>query len=156
MTKYLDEVNFLLECNKKSSFSTHYKYSGSYISISGNNAYPTRHELPKEVELLQGSKNCYVSIFPSSKKQDGLLTVFEKSNYDDKQMFWEFVLDEASFGRLESNLINNGKDFLEKLKIYITVDRKDIAKLKKGSSSHHLKIIKASVHFNSVKTDEDD
>jgi len=156
MTKYLDEVNFLLECNKKSSFSTLYKHNGSSISINGNSAYPTRYELPKEVELLQGSKNCHVSIFPSSKKQDGLLTVFEKNDYDDKQMFWEFVLDEASFGRLESNLINNGKDFLEKLKIQVTVDRKDIAKLKKGNSSHHLKIIEALVHFNSVKTKDDD
>ena len=156
MTKYLDEVNFILACNKKSSFLTSYKHSGSAISIIGNDAYPTRYELPKEVELLQGCKKCSVSIFPSSKKQHGLFTVFEKNDYDDKQMFWEFVLDEASFGRLESNLINNGKDFLEKLKIQITVDRKDMAKLKKGSSSHHLKIIEASVHFNSVKTDDDD
>jgi len=156
MTKYSDKINFQLKCNKKTSFSVQYKYGGLSISISGKDAYPTRYELPKEVELLQGSKNCSVSIFPSSKKQDGLLSVFEKDDYDEKQMFWEFVLDEASFEKLESNLINKGKDFLEKLIIQITVDKKDIAKLKKGTSPYSLKILDASVHFNSSKEDVDD
>ena len=156
MTKYLDEINFRLDCNKKSSFSTTYKYDGSAINITGKDAYPTRYELPKEVELLQNCKNCHVSIYPSSKKQPGVFQVFEASGDDDKEMFWEFFIDENSFGRLETNLINNGKDFLEKLVIQITVDRKDIAKLKEKGNIHSLKIIEASIHFNTKNQIEDD
>jgi hypothetical protein len=70
-------------------------------------------------------------------------------------MFCTLVLDEFAFGRLEANLVNNGRDFLEKLIIQISVDKNQIKKLKKESKgfSHSLKVVESSVHF---KTNRDD
>jgi len=161
MSKYLDQVNFQFLFNKKSDFSILYKHGASTINFVGTGFQPTSfNSLLDELNHLQDCDKWYIDIHSTKKKQDGLLQVFESDGglHDKKEMFCTLVLDEFAFGRLEANLVNNGRDFLEKLIIQISVDKSQIKKLKKESKgfSHSLKVVESSVHFKTNRDDDYD
>lgn len=156
MTKLLDQVNFQFLFNKKSDFSISYKHSESTINFVGKDFRPTSfYSLPEKADLLNDCHKWYIDIHQVSKKQDGLLQVFEAGTDEKKEMFCTLVLDEFAFGRLEANLTNNGRDFLEKLIIQISLEEKQIEKLKEGSNIHSLKIVESSIHFNTRNRNDD-
>lgn len=156
MTKYLDQANFQFLLNKKSDFSIVYKHGASTINFVGKGFQPTSfYSLPDEADHLNDCDKWYIDVHSTSKKQDGLLQVFEAGKDEKKEMFCTLVLDEFAFGKLESNLVNNGRDFLEKLIIQISLDKKQIEKLKKGSNMHSLKVVESSIHFKTTNRDDD-
>ena len=156
MTKYLDQVNFQFLFKKKSNFSIAYKHGASSINFVGKGFQPTSfYSLPDEADHLNNCDKWYIDIHSTLKKQDGLLQVFEAGTDEKKEMFCTLVLDEFAFGKLESNLVNNGRDFLEKLIIQISLDKKQIEKLKKGSNIYSLRVVDSSIHFNTINQDDD-
>lgn len=156
MTKVLDQQNFQFLFDKKSDFSIVYKHGGCTINFVGKAFRPTSYySLPDKAELINNCHKWYIDIHIMSKKQDGLLQVFEAGTDEKKEMFCTLVLDEFSFGRLEANLTNNGRDFLEKLIIQISLSEKQLEKLKEGSNIHSLKILESSIYFNAANRDND-
>ena len=156
MTKVLDQQNFQFLFDKKSDFSIVYKHGGCIINFVGKGFRPTSYySLPDKADLLNNCHKWYIDIHIKPKNQDGLLQVFEAGTDEKKEMFCTLVLDEFAFGRLEANLTNNGRDFLEKLIIQISLDEKQIEKLKEGSNIHSLKVVQSSIHFNARNRDDD-
>ena len=68
-----------------------------------------------------------------------------------------FGLKEASFNRLETNLVNNGMDFVKNIKFQISVSKKGFKKSKDSVTGWtRLDITKASLIFASKWDDWDD
>jgi hypothetical protein len=156
----IDDITILFHCNKKTIFKSSYEFDQPRLTFEGSSYSPSfipRDTNDDDVKKIAGLEEWLIEVTVDHKKEKHQMTAFPKSA-DEKSMLTCIIgLKEASFNRLETNLVNNGMDFVKNIKFQISVSKKGFKKSKDSVTGWtHLDITKASLIFASKWDDWDD
>jgi len=161
-----DYINIAFHCDSKTTFISHYRFEKPVIHFSGNdfNQSFCTGDHPDEYMQIAKSKKWMIDIISSNTNKDDYLYICHKMKGDEQwqknsvdELACTFALKETSYNRLETNLINNGVNFLKNIKFEISINKNELIKKtsKDKKTNFTLAVKEPSLLFNS-KWEEDD
>ena len=155
----IDEISILFHCNKKSKFSSSYEFDMHTLGFTGTYFYANfiSDTSDEDRKKINEPKKWNITIYESSKKIKDRLIAFPKTEEDGSLLTCEFGLNKDVFNRLETNLVNNGMDFLKNIKFQVRAGIKGFKKSKDNASGWTILDLKqAKVIFASNWDDDED
>ena len=156
----IDDITLLFHCNKKTIFKSSYEFDQPCLTFSGSiytPSYVPSETDPDDVKKITGLNKWSIYIVVDAKKESHQITALPKTKDENSSLECSFGLKETSFNRLETNLVNNGMDFVKNIKFQISVSKKGFKKSKDSVTGWtRLDITKASLIFASKWDDWDD
>ena len=153
------DIRMLFHCNKKTIFKSVYEFDRSFLTFEGSSYSPIFvpwDANDKDVRKIAGLEKWFIEVRIDTKKEKHVMTAYPKTDDDKSTLSCTIGLKEASFNRLEANLVNNGMDFLTNIKFQISVSTKGFKKKDAGAGGTYLDVTESSVIFASKWDDQDD
>ena len=155
----IHDIRMLFHCNKKTIFKSVYRFDEPVLIFEGSSYSPNfvpGDTNDNDVRKIAGLSEWLIDVRIDTKKEKHVMCAYPKTDDDKSMLSCTIGLKEASFNRLEANLVNNGMDFLTNIKFQISVSTKGFKKKDAGAGGTYLDITESSVIFASKWVDQDD